>query len=89
MHSCSVAILEYNMAAIHHYAYIYICICGEITYHLMIHIVVAPLAFNACHILSCLVSRAYVTDTTSYVRGFAWTLLDRACGQAILSVVVK
>ena len=40
----------------------------------------APLIFNTCHILTChiplcLVSRAYVSDTTSYIRCFAWTLL--------------
>ena len=46
-----------------------------------------PPRINTCHIILCLVSRAYVTDTTSYVRGFAWTLLDRACGHALLSIV--
>ena len=51
-----------------------------------------PPRINTCHILTChiplcLVSRAYVTDTTSYLRGFAWTLLDRACGHALLKIV--
>ena len=53
----------------------------------MIHIVVATLTLITCHIPLCLVSRADVTDTTSYFRGFPWTLLGEHAGRDLMLIV--